>query len=169
MLKAKVEKALNEQIHKEIFSSQLYLSMASWCEVNGYAGCASWLYEQADEERLHMLKIFKYVNDRGGRAIVTGIDQPQAEFQSAKEIFEKVLEHEMFISASINDLVGVCVDEKDFTTNSFLQWYVNEQIEEESTAKTLLDQLNLLGDDKAKMYLFDRDIVNFRQVQKSMA
>lgn len=165
MLKEKVEKALNEQVEREGFSSQLYLAMASWCEVNGYPGSASWLYVQADEERMHMLKLFKYINDRGGSAIVSGFDKPQEQFESAKDIFEKVLEHELYISQSINELVGVCVDEKDYTTNNFLQWYVNEQIEEESTAKTLLDQLNLLGDDKARMYMFDRDIANFRKEQ----
>lgn len=169
MLSEKVEKALNEQIEKEAFSSNLYLAMASWAEIKGYSGAADFLYEQADEERMHMLKLFKYVNDREGHAIVSQLDKPDAEFGSVKDMFQKVLEHEKFISKSINDLVGICMDERDFTTANFLQWYVNEQIEEESTARNILDKLNLLGDDKAKLYMFDRDIMNLRQEDNSSA
>ncbi|HAN78268.1 MAG TPA: ferritin [Bacteroidales bacterium] len=163
MLREKVEKTLNLQVEKEGFSSNLYLAMASWTEVNGYPGSATWLYQQAEEERLHMIKIFRYINDRGGCGTVPAFKQPQIEFESLHDIFQKVFEHELFISQSINDLVGVCWEEKDYTTVQFLQWYVQEQIEEESNAKTILDRLNLLGEDKSRLYLFDRDIESFRK------
>lgn len=165
MLSKKVETALNDQIKKEAFSSQLYLSMASWAENKGYSGSAEFLYEQAEEERMHMLKLFRYVNDREGHALASEIEAPEQQFENIKQLFEEVFKHEKFISESINELVGLCMDKKDFTTQNFLQWYVTEQIEEESTARSILDRLNLLGEDQSKMYLFDRDIMNLRSEQ----
>lgn len=158
MLKEKVEKALNDQIELEAYSSQLYLAMASWAEKNGFNGTADFLYVHADEERLHMLKLFHYINDRDGHAIVPALDKPPYNFDSIKAVFEEVLKHEKMISERINDLVATCVSEGDFTTQNFLQWYVTEQIEEESLAKTNLDKLILLGDANANMYLFDQDM-----------
>jgi ferritin len=158
MLTEKVEKALNEQIELEGYSSQLYLAMASWAEKNGYNGSAEFLFIHADEERIHMLKLFHYINDRDGYAIVPALKQPPYEFDSIKAVFQEILDHEKMISGKINDLVAICVEEKDFTTQNFLQWYVSEQIEEENLAKTNMDKLNLLGDAKANMYLFDQDM-----------
>ncbi|NJO88070.1 MAG: ferritin [Chloroflexia bacterium] len=158
MLKEKVEKALNDQIELEAYSSQLYLAMASWAEKSGYNGSAEFLYIHADEERIHMLKLFHYINDREGYAIVPALKQPPFKFDSIKAVFKEILDHERMISNKINELVSTCVEEKDFTTQNFLQWYVSEQIEEENLAKTNLDKLNLLGDAKANMYLFDKDM-----------
>jgi len=162
MLTKKVESALNEQIKLEFFSSHLYLAMASWAEVNGYKGSADFLYIHAEEERIHALKLFRYVNDRGGKAISSTVDQPKLEYVSISAVFKEILEHEFVISAAINNLVGICMDERDFTTTNFLQWYVTEQIEEESLFRSVLDKLNLLGDDKAKMYMFDNDIIKMK-------
>ncbi len=158
MLKENVENALNSQLTLEAYSSQLYLSMASWAEKNGYNGSAQFLYEHANEERGHMLKLFHYINDRDGHAIVPALDKPPSKFESIKAVFEEVLNHEKMISASINELVGTCIDNRDYTTQNFLQWYVSEQIEEENLAKTNLDKLILLGDDKANMYMFDKEM-----------
>jgi ferritin len=160
MLNKKIETALNEQVEKEGYSSALYLAMASWAEVKGIAGVAEWLYIQSDEERLHMLKFIKYINERGGHAIVPAFKQPGIEYTSVKKLFEDVLKHEQFISASINDIVALCVTEKDFTTQNWIQWFVNEQIEEEANATKILDKLNLVGD--GNLYLFDRDIMSLR-------
>ena len=154
----KVEKALNKQIELEHFSSQLYLAMASWAEKTGFNGSANFLYEHSDEERGHMLKLFHYVNDRGGHAIVPKVEQPTLEFKSIHDVFKEIFEHEKMITSAINDLVGLCYEEKDFTTVSFLQWYVEEQIEEESLFSNILDKFNLLGGDKAKMYMFDNEM-----------
>lgn len=161
MLNKKIEKILNEQIEKEGYSSHLYLAMASWAEVNGYAGTAGWLYSQSDEERVHMLKLVVYVNDRGGHALIPTIKQPPVDYGSIKELFEAVLKHEQFITASINDIVALCNTEKDFTTHNWIQWFVNEQIEEEKSAKEIIDKLALVGD--GQLYQFDRDILTLRK------
>ena len=130
-----VEKAVNEQIKQEEHSSRLYLAMASWAERNGYPGAADWLYVQTEEERIHMLKLVHYINDRGGKAIIPALEAPLGTYKNLLDIFQQVLKHEEFISASINDLYAVCVKEKDYTTANYLQWYITEQIEEESTVR----------------------------------
>ncbi len=160
MLNKKVEKALVAQVEKEGYSSHLYLAMAGWAESKGMEGIAKWLYAQADEERMHMLKFILYVNERSGRAIIPGFDKPPVDFDGVKKMFEQVLEHEQYVSKSINDIVQVCLDEKDFTTHNWVQWFVQEQIEEEASARAILDKLNLVGD--GNLYLFDRDIMGMR-------
>ena len=158
MISSKIEAALNRQIDLEGFSSMYYLSMASWCEVKGYNGIAKFLYHHSDEERMHMLKLFQYINDRGGHAVVPGLDAPPKMYTSIHEIFETILSHEIKVSNEINALVELCIQEKDYTTHNFLQWYVAEQIEEETLARNVLDKLRLIGDDKGGMYLLDRDL-----------
>lgn len=158
MLSKNIEKALNNQIRLEAESSQTYLAMASWAETNGFEGVAGYMYAQADEEREHMLKLVKFVNERGGHAIISELSAPPAHFGSAKEMFELALEHEIAVSNSINKLVGITFSEKDFATHNFLQWYVAEQIEEEANARTILDKIELIGDEKSGFYIFDKDI-----------
>jgi len=158
MLSKNIEAALNKQIRIEAESSQVYLSMACWAENQGLEGVAQFMYKQSDEERMHMLKLVKYVNERGGHAVVTDLKAPKTKFGTMKEMFEELYNHELFVSNSINELVHVTFEEKDYATHNFLQWYVAEQIEEEAQAKTILDKINLIGDDKGGLYLFDRDI-----------
>lgn len=158
MISSKIEAALNRQIDLEGYSSMYYLAMGSWCEVKGYQGVAQFLYHHSDEERMHMLKLFRYINDRGGHAIVPPFAAPQKDFKSIREIFDIVHSHEVKVSNEINALVELCIQEKDYTTHNFLQWYVTEQIEEESLARQIIDKLNLIGEDKGGMYLFDRDL-----------
>ena len=160
MLPKKVEKILIEQIEKEAYSSQLYLAMASWAEGQGLAGVAEWLYAQSDEERVHMLKIIKYVNERDGKAVIPQLKKPPVDYPGLKELFDMVLEHEKFISKSINDIVALCIEENDLTTHNWIQWFVEEQIEEEASAKEIIDKLNLVG--KHNLYMFDRDIMSMR-------
>ena len=160
MLPKKVEEILNVQILKEDYSSQLYLAMASWAENSGYEGVSDWLYAQAEEERTHMLKLVRYVNDRDGVALIPGIEAPPTEFGDVFVMFDKVLAHEQYISASINEIVAVCMAENDFTTQNWIQWFVTEQIEEEASVKAIIDKLNLLG--KQNLYMFDRDIMSMR-------
>jgi ferritin len=160
MLPKKVEEILNVQIQKEDYSSQLYLSMASWADNQGLEGVSNWLYAQAEEERIHMLKLVKYMNDRDGIAVIPGIDTPPSDFGDVGEMFDKVLAHEKFISGSINEIVAVCIAENDFTTQNWIQWFVTEQIEEEASVKAIIDKLNLLG--KNNLYMFDRDIMSLR-------
>ena len=160
MLNKKVEAILNQQIQKEDYSSQLYLSMASWAENFGYSGVADWLYAQSDEERMHMLKFVKYVNERDGVAEIPGLEQPPKEFGNLSTMFDEVLKHERYISESINEIVGVCMDERDFTTHNWIQWFVQEQIEEEASVKEIIDKLKMVGD--KNLYMFDRDIISMR-------
>ncbi|QNR25307.1 ferritin [Croceimicrobium hydrocarbonivorans] len=158
MLSEKLASALNNQIQVEAISSQVYLAMASWAEVQGLEGVASFMYEQSDEERLHMLKLVKFVNERGGHAVVSELKAPKSDFGTFKDMFQELFEHELKVSASINELVHTALEEKDYATHNFLQWYVAEQIEEEAVARTILDKINLIGNDKGGLYLFDRDI-----------
>ena len=160
MLTQKVEEILNVQIQKEDYSSQLYLAMASWAENKGFSGVADWLYAQAEEERMHMMRLIRYINERDGKAKIIAVKEPPADFGSVREMFDKVLEHERFISASINEIVQVCMDENDHTTNNWVQWFVNEQIEEEASVRALIDKLKLVGEHN--MYMFDRDIMGTR-------
>jgi ferritin len=158
MLSKNIEGALNKQIRIEAESSQTYLSMACWAEIQGLEGVAQFMYAQSDEERQHMLKLIKYVNERGGHSIVTDLKAPKTGFGNFKEMFEELYKHELFVSDSINKLVHITFEEKDYATHNFLQWYVAEQIEEEAQAKTILDKINLIGEDRGGLYLFDRDI-----------
>ncbi|MDD2386315.1 MAG: ferritin [Bacteroidales bacterium] len=160
MLKPKVEKILNEQIQKEGYSSFLYLSMASWSESKGMAGVAQWLYAQAEEEKMHMLKIIDFINERGGKAIIPAIDKTPEDWKDIFVLFDEVLAHEKYISESINDVVALTVKENDFATQNWVQWFVTEQIEEESSVQAIIDKLNLVG--KNNLYVFDRDIMNLR-------
>ncbi len=159
-MNTKVEKALNAQIIKESSSSQFYLSMASWAENNGLSGTAQFMYQHSDEERFHMLKLVKFINERGGTAVIPAIEQPPVKFKNLESVFELLLEHELSVTESINKIVDVCLKEKDYTTHNFIQWYVAEQLEEEALARTILDKLKLIGGDKGGMYMFDRDLEN---------
>ena len=158
MLKSVIEKALNKQIELEASSSQFYLSMASWTEAQGMEGTSSFLYQHSDEERMHMLKLIKFINERGGVAVIPALIKPPTTFESLTHVFESLLEHELNVTESINNIVGLCLDEKDFTTHNFMQWYVAEQLEEEALARTTIDKLNMIGSDKGGLYLFDRDL-----------
>jgi len=158
MVSKKVEQALNEQISLEASSSQYYLAMASWSETQGLEGIAAFLYIHADEERMHMLKLIKYVNERGGKALIPALKAQPQTFKSVQFVFEELLKHEVIVSNEINGVVEICLKEKDYTTHNFLQWYVSEQIEEEALARKILDKLKLIGNDKSGLYFFDRDL-----------
>jgi ferritin len=160
MLSKNIEKLLNEQVQLEFESSQFYLAMASWAEAKGLNGVSDFLYGQADEERVHMLKLFHFINERGSHAAVGGSKAPKAKFKNVKEVFEDLLKHELAVTHEINKLVDACLKEKDYTTHNFLQWYVSEQVEEEKQAMTILDKLELLGEDRGGLYLFDRDLAS---------
>ncbi len=159
MLPKKIEAALNGQIEIEASSSQAYLAMASWAETQGLSGTAAFLYKHSDEERVHALKLIKFVNERGGQAMVPAMKQPPRSFKSIVDVFQTVFQAETAVTAEINKVVDLCLKEKDYTTHNFMQWYVSEQIEEEALARTLIDKLNLIGGDKGGLYLFDRDLL----------
>lgn len=158
MVSEKIQKALNDQIMREEQSSRIYLAMASWCETNGFQGAADFLYGHSDEERMHQLKLVHYLNDRGGYATLQKLDETKSEFKSLQDIFEAILEHEKYITGCINDIYELCLKEKDYTTGNFIQWYINEQIEEESLVNTVLDKMKLAGNDKAGLFHIDKEL-----------
>jgi ferritin len=158
MIKNKVMKALVGQIKNEEHSSRLYLSMATWCHVNGYPGAANYLYNQADEERMHMLKFVHYCNERGGNASLSALEDPTSTYKSLLDVFEKVLKHEEFITGTINKLYEVALEDKDYTTGTFLQWFITEQIEEEANVRDILDKMKLAGNEAGGLYHIDKEL-----------
>ena len=157
--------ALNSQIAMESFASFNYLAMASWCDQQGLEGCAQFLYRQSDEERMHMLKLFHYVNEMDGQALAPAVKQPQATYPNVTALFENVLEHERKVTASINGLVALCYQEQDHATLSFLQWYVNEQREEEALMRQILDKIRLIGQAPGSLYWVDLELEKINAVQ----
>ncbi len=161
MLSKRMADALNEQVLMEAQSSQAYLAMGSWAEIQpGLKGVTEFFFRHSDEERIHMLKLIHFINERGGFAVVPQLNQPVLTFVSLKKAFEELLNHELAVSRSINDLVEIALSEKDYATHNFLQWYVMEQMEEEKLARDCNEKLELIGDDRSGLYLFDRDIMN---------
>ncbi|MCH8330662.1 MAG: ferritin [Bacteroidetes bacterium] len=158
MISAKIEKELNKQIELEAEASYYYLSMASWCDQAGFNGAASFLYGHSEEERSHMLRLFSYINDAGGHALVPEVKAVPHTFKSLKSIFETVLKHEQDVTAAINNLVEVCLKEKDHSTTNFLQWYVAEQHEEEKLFRMVLDKFNIIGEDGKALFWIDKEL-----------
>lgn len=164
MLSQRMQEALNRQVVMEAQSSQAYLAMGSWADIQpGLKGVTKFFFKHSDEERFHMLKLIHYINERGGFAVIPALDQPILTFVSLKKAFEELFAHEVKVSEGINELVDIALQEKDYATHNFLQWYVNEQIEEERLARECNDKLELIGDDKSGLYLFDRDIMTMEQ------
>jgi ferritin len=159
-----MSEALNRQVLMEAQSSQAYLAMASWSEIQpGLKGVTQFFFRHSDEERTHMLKLIHYINERGGFGVIPALAQPVLTFVSLKKAFEELLKHELNVSESINELVDLSLKEKDYATHNFLQWYVIEQMEEERLARECNDKLEMIGDDKSGLYLFDRDIMMMDQ------
>jgi ferritin len=157
-LMEETEQLLNKQIKLEAVSSALYLSMASWAEIKGYQNSAAFLYKHAGEEHMHMMKIFRYVNQAGGHALQPEISGVPHDFKSLRAIFENILEHEIVVTKSIHSLVDHCFNNKDFTTFSFLQWYVTEQREEETLARRVLELFNIIGEEGLGLWTIDQEI-----------
>ena len=158
MLKPSVEKALNEQINAEIYSSYLYLSMSSYFETVNLAGAANWFRVQAQEELSHAMKFFDFVVERGSRVTLTAIEGPRTEWETPLAAFENAYEHEQHVTALINGLVDLSLKESDHATNNFLQWFVGEQVEEEASADAVVQQLKLVGDAGGGLFMVDREL-----------
>jgi len=158
MLKPNVEEALNRQVNAELFSSYLYLSMAAYFDSQTLAGMANWMRIQAQEELIHALKLFDFISERDGRVLLTQIDSPKTEWESPLNAFEDALGHERKVTGLINDLVDLSLGEKDHAANTFLQWFVTEQVEEEAAAKTIVDQLRMIADHPMALFMVDREL-----------
>ncbi len=158
MLKPNIQEALNKQINAELFSSYLYLAMAAYFDSQSLAGMANWMRIQTQEELVHVMKFFDFINERDGRVLLAAIDGPKAEWTSPLDAFEAVLEHERKVTGLINDLVDLSLSERDHAANTFLQWFVTEQVEEEAAAKTIVDKLKLVGDNPVALYMLDGEL-----------
>ncbi|MDD2699258.1 MAG: non-heme ferritin [Arcobacteraceae bacterium] len=160
MLKKVILDKMNRQINLEHFSSNLYLSMSSWCKAQGLDGAAKFLAQHSSEELGHMQKLFKYVNETGSQAIISGIEAPDTQFKNIKDVFEQTYKHELLITTTINELVELTLQEKDYATFNFLQWYVSEQHEEEALFKGIIDKMNIIGLEGRGLFMIDKEIGN---------
>jgi len=152
-----MQEALNEQVKHEMFSSHLYLSMVTWLEANNWPGFANWMKVQAKEETSHAMKFFNHIFDRGGRVTLQALEKPQSEFKSPLDIFEKALDHEKFITGSINKLNDMAIRENDYATSSMLKWFIDEQVEEEKNAQKNVDDLRRAGDHLGGLLILDKN------------
>lgn len=158
MLSVKMVKSINHQINREHYSAYLYLSMAAYAAAEGLKGFANWFTVQMKEEMFHAEKMFNYVNQQGGRVLLEAIEQPPADFSSIFDLFEKTLEHEKRVTAMIKNLVKLAREEDDYATESFLQWYVTEQVEEEANPAELIQKLKYIGKDGRGLLMIDKDL-----------
>ncbi len=158
MLKEKVLKAINDQINKEYYSAFLYLSMSAWFQGKGFPGFANWMYIQYQEEMTHGNKFFKYVHDRGSQVYLKAIAQVDTDFESVVSVFEKALEHEQYVTASINKIMDLAVADSDYATQSFLRWFIDEQVEEEASVTEILDTLKLINGHGNGLVMLDREM-----------
>ncbi len=158
MLNKKMQEAINSQINAEIYSSYLYLSMSAYFESINLSGFASWMRAQAQEEMVHAMKFYDYVNERGGRVILGPIEAPPSEWESAVSVFDATYQHEQKVTGLINDLVDLAIEEKDHATNNLLQWFVSEQVEEEASASGVLNKAKLTGDAPGGLFMLDQEL-----------
>jgi ferritin len=162
-----VEEAMNEQIKNEFFSAYQYLSMAAYCESENLPGFAQWMRAQSQEETEHAMKFYDFILDRNGRVSLRGIDSPVVEFGSPLEVFERALEHERKVTAMINDLYGLAVSENDYASQTFLQWFVTEQVEEEKNAGDVVETLKMVGNRSEALFLLDRELGQRREEEQA--
>ena len=156
MLNQSLQDAMNEQIKNELYSAYFYLAMAAYFESKNFAGFARWMELQAQEEQSHAMKLYGFINERGGRVELKAIDQPPLDFESPLDVFEKVLAHEQLVTSLINDLYALALTENDYASQAFLQWFVTEQVEEEANATLIVEQLKLVGDKGHALLMMDR-------------
>lgn len=157
MISKEMQKAINRQLNRELYSAYLYLAMAAYFDSINLKGFANWMRVQAQEEVMHAMKFYNYLFERGGRAIMQDIEAPPSEWKSPLAVFEHTYEHEQKVTGLINDLVNMSMSEKDHATYNFLQWFVSEQVEEESSADEVVQKLKLVGDGGG-LFMLDREL-----------
>jgi ferritin len=158
MLIPKIEQALNQQLHAELYSSYLYLSMSAYFESQNLAGMAGWMRVQAQEELGHAMKFFDFINERDGKVTLAQVDGPKIAWDSPLNAFQEAYEHECKVTGLINDLVDLSLAERDHAANAFLQWFVSEQVEEEASVLTIVDKLKLVGDNSVALFMLDGEL-----------
>ncbi len=155
MMSQRVQDAINEQIRHELASAYIYLSMSAYFEHEGFPGFAHWMRMQASEEEVHALKLFDHMADRGARIVLQSIDQPKLEWDSPLQVFESALEHERKVTSLIHRLYKVAQEESDYPAQVMLQWFIDEQVEEEKSAGDIVDRLRMAGDHAAAILFLD--------------
>ncbi|MCF8063729.1 MAG: ferritin [Desulfarculaceae bacterium] len=158
MLNEKMEAAINAQINAEIYSSYLYMSMATWFDAEALPGMAHWMRVQAQEEMTHAFKFYNYINERGGRVVLSAIDGPATEWDSPLAVFQAVAEHEAKVTGLINGLMDLALEIRDHASSSFLQWFIDEQVEEESSAADTVGKMKLAQDNPSALLMLDKDL-----------
>lgn len=158
MISEKLEKAINEQINAEFYSEYLYLAMSAYLEKQNLKGFANWMNVQAKEEHSHGMGFFKYLHERGGKVVLQKIDAPKTDWNSIVDVFENVLAHEKYVTSKINALIDIAEEQKDRAAISFLDWYLKEQVEEESNAESLLQTLKQICDAPQCLYMMDKEL-----------
>jgi len=158
MLNKEMERALNAQVNAEMYSAYLYLSMSAYFQSKSLGGFASWMRVQAQEEMVHAMKLYDFINERGGRVILELIEAPPTEWDSPLATMEAVYEHEQKVTGLINELVELALEKHDHATNIFLQWFVSEQVEEEDSANNVVEKIKLMGDAKGGLFMLDREL-----------
>jgi ferritin len=158
MLSEKLSRAINAQINHELYSGYLYLSMAAYFDGESLPGFAHWMRAQAAEEQEHALKFYDYVYERGGTVTLAAIDGPPTEFASPLAVFEQTLAHERKVTGLINDLYALAVEDKDYASQVFLQWFISEQVEEEDNATQIIDTLKRVGEKGQALVMLDREL-----------
>ena len=158
MLNRKIQDAFNKQLNAEMFSSYLYLSMAAYFESQNLKGMAHWMRLQAQEEHAHAMKFLDFINERGGRVLLTTVEGPKTEWESPLAVFEDSYKHECMVTGLINDLMELSIGEKDHAANVFLQWFITEQVEEEASVQEIRDNLNSVGDNGALLFMIDQGL-----------
>lgn len=159
-MKEKIVNALNEQVNKELYSAYLYQSMAAYFDSKNLEGFSAWMDAQAQEEMVHARKIYDFIQDRGGRVKLTAIAEPKHDWKNSLEVFQDALKHEEFITDSINKLVDLAIEEKDYAMNNFLQWFVAEQVEEEKTTGDIKNKLELIGSNVQALLNLDEKLAD---------
>jgi ferritin len=158
MLKKKVLTELNKQINAELYSAYLYLSMSAWFQTQNLGGFAHWMQLQAQEEAMHAMKIFTYINDNGSAVELKGIKDPQKTWASPAAAMQDAYNHECKVSKSINDIVSLTIQEEDHATNVFLQWFVTEQVEEEAAADAVVQKLKMVENFAGGLFIIDGEL-----------
>jgi ferritin len=158
MLSKNMEEALNAQINAELYSAYIYLSMSAYFESKDLPGMAAWMRTQHDEEVAHAMKIYAYIVDRGGRVTLDAIDKPQAEWPSPLAVFENAYKHEQHVTSLIHKLVALSIEENDYATKNMLDWFVDEQVEEEASAAAIVAKLKMIGDHVPALIMLDKEL-----------
>lgn len=157
-LSPKMQEAINNQIAYEGYASNFYIALAYWCDSHALEGCKKFFIRQSDEERMHMMKLYDYMSESGVHPVTPAFAQPPADYKSIQEVFQKVFEQERSVTASIHSMLKLAKEENDFNTQQFLQWYVDEQREEEAVIRTILDRIKIIGEGGQSLYYIDKEV-----------